>query len=142
VVKVTTTPDPQPELDEALLALDDVKRRDDLPDWWRPASHALDEYLLREHGKTCGHNGLGLLLALLDREGYQLVPKQPPPVLRLPDGVSPTAEQVRELASRSSPSPYPGSRRGSGPSPTGGSTPCTCWRPSPRSTPTPPCSPT
>lgn len=60
------------DLREDLLALDDV-RRDDLPSQRQGAAMAVDEWLHREHGVMSSHHGLGLLLALLDAEGYAVV---------------------------------------------------------------------
>jgi hypothetical protein len=64
-------------LNPHLLALDDVRTRDELPAWWRAASGVLDDWLRRAHGVTTSDNELGWLLALWDAEGYVLIPPDP-----------------------------------------------------------------
>ena len=61
-------------LNPDLLALDDLRSRDALPDQWRPASRVLDAWLHREYGIIASHNEMGYLLALLEAEGYTVTP--------------------------------------------------------------------
>jgi hypothetical protein len=51
----------------------DTLRRADLGEW-RGAADALDDWLLREHGRTSGRHCLGHLLDLLAEEGYVVLP--------------------------------------------------------------------
>lgn len=65
-------------LNPDLLALDDVRARVELPVQWQDASRVLDDWLRRAHGiMATANNELGWLLAMLEAEGYYLIPPDP-----------------------------------------------------------------
>ena len=70
------------ELREDLLALDDGRPREQLPERWRAASDVLDVWHHQRHGYAAWPNGLGRLLAMLERAGYAVMPVEhdEPPV--------------------------------------------------------------
>lgn len=56
----------------------------DLNPMWSAICGVLDDWLLRQHGVTSGHHGVGLFLDLLAADGYRVEAIDPgPPIEQL-----------------------------------------------------------